>query len=470
MSLLPLSAIAGGFSSPTPSDNDNGGSPSPHDIVHLAASFGYVQRRPMVSSTIFLVEKEPPPYSDMPPPILINIFYTTRSIMTQLKHPTFNASSDGSATNGGQTNELWRSNAYDTLQDLQAFFVNPRQHTGKGYRNAAKAVRGCVTCGELRVRTDFSKSQWAKGPDGNKCNDCLGGGISELTTGLENIALLDDGGSVHDFPLLTLDLIQMHNNSANNIHSKQITDDTERRQFSCPDCPKYGRGDYVFFKKVPTYKPVVKCPQCKKASRGKCKRLYPIPKVASKGYGLYKCVPCGDKWGSSRAVADIGQECFGCRAKGVSNSVTPFRMEVYKKKKGTGGGKRRVPKEPIGEDETDERHYGDADQLRNEFAAGGGGAPESSYEFEPRALEEGSTKGVERVSRIPADYKHKCNGCASGVCKNRRVPKSEVHDVSDGNTVSTRASIVTNSSIDKTDFVDRDEDFSGYEDNEWVEV
>ena len=35
----------------------------------------------------------------------------------------------------------------------------------------------------------------------------------------------------------------------------------------------------------------------------------------------------------------------------------------------------------------------------------------------------------------------------------------------DGNTVSTRASIVTNSSMDKTDFVDRDEDFSGFEED-----
>jgi hypothetical protein len=44
-----------------------------------------------------------------------------------------------------------------------------------------------------------------------------------------------------------------------------------------------------------------------------------------------------------------------------------------------------------------------------------------------------------------------------------------MHDVSDGNTVSTSASVMTNSSIDKTDFVDRDEDFSGF-DGEWTDA
>ena len=76
----------------------------------------------------------------------------------------------------------------------------------------------------------------------------------------------------------------------------------------------------------------------------------------------------------------------------------------------------------------------------------------------------------------PITGSHFCTGCATGVCKNRRIPKSKIHDVSDGNTVSTRGSVVTNSSIDKGDYVDRDEDFSGFDfsddddSNDWALV
>jgi hypothetical protein len=65
---------------------------------------------------------------------------------------------------------------------------------------------------------------------------------------------------------------------------------------------------------------------------------------------------------------------------------------------------------------------------------------------------------------IPPGYVHHCEGCASGLCKSRYLPMSLYHDESDGDTVSTRASVVTNSSIDKADYMDRDEDFSFYED------
>jgi hypothetical protein len=446
----------------------------PDAIIALAKSVGYKQRRPMVSYTLFFEEVDPA--YDMPP-CLINVYYTTRSIMTHLNH-----------TPTGRTNELWRSNAYDDLEELRAFFLNPRMHTGKGYRNAKKAVRGCVACGKMKTRTEFSRNQWAKGPDANKCIECLaapaGGDVAELVNGLEGITLDTDVAELVNglervtldttrFPTLTLDMLQSHNDQTGSRGAAGATKEKlVRRQFNCPACPNHGRGDYVFFKKVPALKPIVKCPQCKKASRGRCHRLYPVPVEAEKGYGLFKCTRCGDKWGSSRAVANLGQACFSCAKKGGDRDifVKPFRLEVPKKESYAGRGMRRVPKEPIGEDEADEREYGDADRQRNGSSAQVG---DSSFELQPREDSMEGANGVVGASaptRIPQGYRHKCAGCKSGVCKNRKIPKSEMHDVSDGNTVSTRGSVMTNSSIDKTDFVDRDEDFSAFDDGEWTDV
>jgi hypothetical protein len=148
-------------------------------------------------------------------------------------------------------------------------------------------------------------------------------------------------------------------------------------------------------------------------------------------------------------------------------------LEVYKHKRkggGGGGGSRRVPREPIGEDDVEEREYGDADHFRN--SAGGAadnaaGFAEPSYEMVPRQTtsddaSSSSVVGLTRV-KVPSEYKHSCSGCKRGLCKNRNVPVSEIHDVSDGNTVSTRNSIVTNSSVDKSDYIDRDFDFEKFE-------
>ena len=47
---------------------------------------------------------------------------------------------------------------------------------------------------------------------------------------------------------------------------------------------------------------------------------------------------------------------------------------------------------------------------------------------------------------------------------------SGVHDVHEGDTASTSGSIVTNSEVDKSDFVDRDIDFNDWEeDNDTAE-
>lgn len=442
--------------------------PTPAEIIGLADECGYMKRRSEVSATLFFIETDPPHGM---PPCRINIYYTTRSIMTYLNHPS------------AGSNELWRSNAYEDLDELRDFFENPRIHTGKGYRNANKAVRGCVKCGEMKKRTDFSKNQWTKGPDANKCKDCAaaarlaasGGGdeaVLDVSTELEWLKLEEeDYGGAKDAAPLTAEFLEEHDKK-----TVVIKDEMERRQFNCPDCPRYGRGSYLFFKKVPAFKPVIKCPQCKRASRGKCKRIYPVEKGAEKGYGLFKCDTCGDKWGSSRAVSGIAQECYTCLSKGNDGvMVKPFRLEVWKKKSYKSSMK-RVPREPIQEDASVERDYGEADEVRyqseggNALVRGVGDSAGTSYDVEPRNDDSSQESYMtpdssSRASRIPPGYQHHCSGCATGICKNRRVPKSEVHD-SDGNTVSTRASVVTNSSIDKSDFIDRDEDFSGFEEGE----
>lgn len=180
--------------------------------------------------------------------------------------------------------------------------------------------------------------------------------------------------------------------------------------------------------------------------------------------------------------------------------MKPFRLEAVKKtskNKGgiTGGGPgrmHRVPRQPIAEEEEIEMPYSDHDQMRNENAAGnallndssrkaggkttsfGGG---SSYSYEERnddnesatsETQDNEQAEEESTNRIklnaPSGYVHHCQGCASGLCRSRYLPKSMQHDNSDGNTVSTSASIMTNSSVDKTEFLDRDEDFTAFED------
>jgi len=430
--------------------------------------------------------------------------------MTYLNHPT----------SRGRRNELWRSNAYDNLEELASYIRNPRIHTGKGYRNAKKAVRGCVSCGSMKERGEFSANQWkVRGPDENRCKVCVeerlqndnttdgndddNGGYDPLIHHLQNLNLRNSNNSNNNnnnnnnvkeeaedlipAQTLTTDMLRQHDRTMNITNNSNKNTDihqtTERRQFSCPICPKQNRGPNIFFKKVPTLKPIVKCPKCKlanKTTNRNLRRLYPIAKGEEKGYGLYKCHKCRDFWGSSRAVGNTGQNCFKCQEGGKETMVKPFRIEVYKRKKGGAGGerKRMVPREPIGEEEVDERFYGDTDRRRNEAGndSYGGvqpnndeyceGRSELSYDFvsTPRSpsISDGSITSV-RPNRTPHGYQHKCSACATGACRTRKVPKSEVRDEVDGNTVSTRASIVTDSSIDKTDFVDRDDDFSGFE-------
>ncbi|KAL7491315.1 hypothetical protein ACHAWT_002009 [Skeletonema menzelii] len=134
----------------------NASLPSPEEIKIIALEYNYEERRDEASRTLFFKDT-----STAHNPTLINIFYTTGGVMTKLSHPR------------SGYNQLWRTNAYDSATSLAAIFENPRVHTGKGYRNAGNAVRGCVKCGQEKKRGEFSNNQWRKGRGESKCTSCV---------------------------------------------------------------------------------------------------------------------------------------------------------------------------------------------------------------------------------------------------------------------------------------------------------
>ena len=267
--------------------------------------YGYVERRPEASFTLFFAERSP---SDPTHPTLINIYYTTRGIMTKCNHPEKGY------------NELWRVSAYDSLASLAMLFEDPRTHTGKGYRNVKSKpmTRGCVQCGYSMVRSEFTEEMWMAGVHKCICRQCCAssqGGENGIATGVggeggDTTITANGGGNKKTRNKKTSNGNNSSNNNHNIVPTLVLSEDAlrehnrstststsggdggggkrggvERRQFNCPICPTEGRGKNVFFKNVPVDKPIVKCPKCKKAKSGKCDRLYPIPKGEEKGYG-----------------------------------------------------------------------------------------------------------------------------------------------------------------------------------------
>jgi len=131
--------------------------PTPEEIKSIAFEYGYEERRQEVSSTLFFEDAT----IGRDCATFINVFYTTRGMMTKISHPT------------SGYNQLWRSDAYDSVASLAGIFANPRIHTGKGYRSADNSVRGCAKCGLQTKRAGFSKNQWRKGQGNAKCTDCV---------------------------------------------------------------------------------------------------------------------------------------------------------------------------------------------------------------------------------------------------------------------------------------------------------
>mmetsp|Transcript_23463 Transcript_23463/g.47605 ORF Transcript_23463/g.47605 Transcript_23463/m.47605 type:complete len:396 (-) Transcript_23463:498-1685(-) len=135
--------------------------PTPQQIKRIAKECGYVERREEASHTLFFKKSAYEGRDEYKYPTLINVFHTTRGAMTKLSHPK------------SGYNQLWRSMAYDSEETLKAILDNPRTHTGKGHRTADKAKRGCILCGVLKDRKEFSKNQWRKNVGDSKCIECV---------------------------------------------------------------------------------------------------------------------------------------------------------------------------------------------------------------------------------------------------------------------------------------------------------
>ena len=78
------------------------------NVISLALANGYKERRPETSSTLFFSK------GTLENAILLNIFHTTRGVMTHIDHPT------------SGKNSLWRAAAYDSLEDLDLLLKDPR--------------------------------------------------------------------------------------------------------------------------------------------------------------------------------------------------------------------------------------------------------------------------------------------------------------------------------------------------------
>lgn len=204
--------------------------------------------------------------------------------------------------------------------------------------------------------------------------------------------------------------------------------------------------------------------------------------------GFFRCLSCSSTWGSSRSIANVGQQCYSCEKAGNPNNyVKPFRIEVTRpgKSRGIAGGgaraagrgMRRVPREPIREDEPESALYSPADGERFNsngnsglLGNGSGTGLGRSFDFVPSS-DQSSNDGSSFTSIEPrSKFVHKCEGCASGLCRSRKLPISGVHD-STGDTISTSGSVTTNSRIDDREFRDVDEDFDDWDDDDgsvWV--
>jgi len=244
--------------------------------------------------------------------------------------------------------------------------------------------------------------------------------------------------------------------------AKHNRDNIQRRQFNCPE---HG----IFFKKVPAAKPVAKCAQC--VARGDTNKLVAVPREAEKGFGLFKCNKCSATWGSSKACRGLGQFCESPSC--IDDNVPQFPFKIIKEKRYTRKNRRRPPPmaTPNEEEEADFGYDGGAQNsagFGGGFASGGGFAggsggesnwrdgdgaersdrgerdddygapgryPEQSQQRDGNSSANGgewqfATGGRDKKSR------HRCTGCASGLCKSRDVPLSVRH-FSTGSTAST---------------------------------
>jgi uncharacterized membrane protein YgcG len=340
----------------------------------------------------------------------------------------------------------------------------------------------------MKKAAEFSKNQQTNAVGVQKCKVCIDAKSNGTVVGVEGplAALAAPTGSsgVDGVDELTSKLsaanLDAHNKSAK---GKAQPIELERRQFCCGNHPQ----PLVFFRKVAKYKPVAKCPECKKGNYS-APRLVAVPKSQEKGFGRFRCDKCPEKWSSSRACATVGMYCanISCQNHIDDVPVYPFRIEPWKKggfksaseKRKEAAARGAVSSMPIGEDDQEEHGYAGNGGGSGGFAGGGGGGGfaggggggqrndfnhEKDYDFLEKpyqpdapapAAEAWGDKDKDRPKMV-----HRCTGCATGLCNNKRVPISALH-VSTGSTNSSSGRTAkTFSTVDDSEYEDRDWDF-----------
>jgi len=353
------------------------------------------------------------------------------------------------------TNELWRSNAYDSVATLTALFLEPRIHTGLGYRRSGDRKIACNACGELSDVKLFSKNQQRNPVGQQKCTPCIekkkNEPIKEVTEMLSAANLSSTPSSaVQD----VTSMLSAANLSAHDKKTSSVKQELERRQFCCANHPR----PHIFFKKVPKFKPVQKCPECKKINHA-APRLVAVAKDKEKGYGHFRCTKCPEKWGSSRAMRGCGMFCLNPECFNSQNDVPiyPYQIQPWKKSTKKKTEQRRDAAGPISSmvvNEDQEESHG----YQSGTAVGGGNDAFEHKEKGEYDFMENPTQAWEATE--PNKSTHRCTGCAKGLCNDKRVPVSAIHQSTGSTNSSSGRSGKTFSTVDESDYEDRDPDFA----------
>lgn len=135
--------------------------PTKTQIIELAKESGYVRKSEYNGRLYFTYEKMQGTADE----INIHVYYNTRTVATNINHPV----------QGRKT--IWRKDAYNNLETLEAYFIYPRVHTDFGYSTAENAKALCKGCYNKLTRNHFEESDWRRvGREGEVvfCQDCKG--------------------------------------------------------------------------------------------------------------------------------------------------------------------------------------------------------------------------------------------------------------------------------------------------------
>ena len=102
---------------------------SPGDVRYIAAKHQYNEKELAEKERKYLLTFTSTLRNDgAPEPVKIQVFFTTGTVATHLKHPSRG------------WNQLYRMEI-TTIDELEEIFINPRKHTDKGYRTKEEKSR-----------------------------------------------------------------------------------------------------------------------------------------------------------------------------------------------------------------------------------------------------------------------------------------------------------------------------------------